>query len=247
MSAPGVAIAFDEPVLDTVSLAVVPVDSFSGKIVTNGVKVWIEGLFNRSIRNLSGQLVFVNLPDLPHYTVRVDASEAGYFSPPPVDFAPTDEADGKRVRVPLYRPADFAFEDATTIIRGVLTRGDERVVGARVWCEIPTNPLPSLRPAAQRQEEPLPFETRTGLRGSFALALRIPPDATEIPKDGAAPEPPKARKFGITLHFADGSDTRTLDVAITESKANVFQTPIDITGASKPELVDSLQPREMHS
>jgi hypothetical protein len=239
MSAPGIAIVFDEPVLDTVSLAVVPVDSFSGKIVTNGVRVWIEGLFNRSIRNLSGQLVFVNLPDMPVYTVRVDASEAGYFSPPPVDFTPTDKVDGKRVRVPLYRPADFVFEDAATMIRGVLTRGSERVVGSRVWCEIPTTPLPSLRPAAQPPEAPPPFETRTGLRGSFALALSIPPDATEIPKDGAPPELPKDRKFGVTLHFADGSDTRTLDVAITESKANVFQDPIDITGANVPELVAS--------
>ena len=53
----------DERPIHEVIVAVVPIDAFTGRIVTSGVKVSIEGLPNRPWRNLSGMLVFVRPPE----------------------------------------------------------------------------------------------------------------------------------------------------------------------------------------
>jgi hypothetical protein len=133
----------DDPKLDRVSLAVMPMDAFSGRLVTSGVKASVVGQLARPIRNLSGQLVFINLPDEDTYRVNVDPSEAGYFAPPESEFPdPTDPDAGKKRRhlVRLIRRPDFPFEGTTTLIRGVVVRGKEPVEAARIWLDALVKP-----------------------------------------------------------------------------------------------------------
>src|SRR5262249_17890787 len=111
----------DNPPLDRVALAVVPMDAFSGRLVTSGVKVSVLGQLARPIKSLSGQLVFINLPVEEKYRVNVDPSEAGYFSPPESEFPDPDDPDAKVMKrhlVKLIRRPDFPFEGTTTLIRG---------------------------------------------------------------------------------------------------------------------------------
>src|SRR5262249_10711602 len=140
----------DEPRTDVVTFAVVPFDAFSGQVVSEGVKAELEGLPNRPIKNLSGHLVFINLPDPPDgskYKVDIDASKAGNFSPESEFFPPDDPdlANTRRLPVKLMRRPDFPYAEATTLIRGVVVRGKDPVVGASIWIE--PFPKPRLLPA----------------------------------------------------------------------------------------------------
>jgi hypothetical protein len=225
MSTPSFAIHFDDqPIVDHVAFAVIPMDGFSGEVVSRGVTASIDGLANRPLRNRSGHLVFINLPNRPLYTVNVDASRAGYFSPPPSDVDPSLPNTNRRHVVPLWRAPAFAFDGATTLIRGMVRRSGNWVAGARVWCEI------AIQSMGPPPPPPRPFETRTDARGVFALAVRIP--ANTSPAAGGAPD-----VFDVTLRLAEGADTRNLVVAVRDGRANVFEAPIDLAGANVPGFV----------
>ena len=229
----------DDPKLDTVSLAVVPMDAFSGRLVTSGVKVSIVGQLARPIRNLSGQLVFINLPEGNTYRVKVDPSVAGYFAPPESEFPdPADPDAGKSRRhlVRLTRRPDFPFEGTTTLIRGVVVRDAAPVEAARIWLDAlvkPEAPVSGEPP----KPAPLPFETRSSDRGAFALPLTIPNvnnSRTDVEIEKGV--------IKRTLHLEEGGDAVDLDIEITDGKTHIFLKPIDLTGTNEPPFFKSSKP-----
>jgi hypothetical protein len=228
MSKPALKIHFDEPPLraDVVTFAVAPMDAFSGRIVRSGVRAKVKGLPDRPIRNLTGHLVFKNLPDQDKYTVVVDPTEAGYFAPEDSDFPENADAGKTKLHlVRLMRRPEFPFESDVTLIRGVVVRGagpGAEVSGAAIWTGDlikPTDPL--FNPSAPK---PLRFETRSGRGGAFALPLTLPHS-----NDGAT------KAFPVTLHLQDGEDVRVLeDLQIKDGKPHSFCEPIDLTGRNMP-------------
>jgi hypothetical protein len=178
-------IGFDgEPRLDRVTVAVVPMDAFTGRIVTARLRVEAYAgtgaekrkLPNRPVRNLSGLYVFLNLPHADDYTIELKALDSGYFDPDRVTFVPpadndSDAAAKRRVIVLLQRRPTFAFSDGTTLIRGVVVSGKNPVDRAKIWADV--------NGAAAAGN----FTTFSDAKGSFALGLRLPPvgASTSIP------------------------------------------------------------------
>jgi hypothetical protein len=232
-------IAFDEELpKDEVLVAVAPIDSFTGRIVQGHVDVHIEGLYQRPIRNFSGMLVFLKpkttradgeetspQTDQEKYEISVTAEAAGYFDPDPAVFEPPVSDDGsdstiqRRVDVPLLRLPSFPVPEETTLVSGVIVRGDEPLTGARIWVELPAGLVP------RGSASPKPFETRSYRRGAFALALRVP--AWEENMDSTVK---------VVLHVEEGADHRQFELYVQENRRHVFQKPIDITGSNPPEL-----------
>jgi len=229
----------DDPKLDRVSLAVVPMDAFSGRLVTSGVKASVVGQLARPIKNISGQLVFINLPEENTYRINVDPSVAGYFAPPESGFPdPADPDAGKSRRhlIRLIRRPDFPFESTTTLIRGVVVRDEEPVEAARIWLDALVKPaLPGSdgipKPA------PLPFETRSGDRGAFALPLTIPD--VNNPRSDVDIENGVIKR---TLHLQEGDDVVDLEIEINDGKTHIFKEPIDLTGTNEPPFFESSKP-----
>lgn len=231
MTQHGFPIVFDnEPRTDTridrVTVAVAPVDAFSGEIVQRGVTAKIkdpvtgEYLPFKPIRNLSGLLVFINLEGQPNYTIEVDAGEAGYFAPDVSVFVPPlpndPNADQKRRhQVTLFRRPDFAFAEATTLVRGVIKRGPDAVAGASIWAD-------PLQPG-----NPPPFETQSSAKGDFGLPLRLP---TLAP--GEVPGP-----VNVSLHFRQGPDQRDLVRPISDGRTHIFEESIDLIGNNTPNFI----------
>jgi hypothetical protein len=211
MSASSFPIYYDEdPIVDTVTFAITPIDAFSGMLVRAGVKAEVDGLPNRPIKNLSGHLVFINLPASPKYTGTVNAREAGYFWPEPFDFVPSATAD-KRRKVLLYPRPEFAYPPETTLIRGVVVLGTApnapAVANARIYTDVPS------------------FETRSDTRGSFALALTL---STAMSHGG---------KATVKLTLEQGGKTRLFpNLEIIEAKPQSFNMPIDLNGGNNPIL-----------
>jgi hypothetical protein len=229
----------DDPRLDRISLAVMPMDAFSGRPVTSGVKASVVGQFARPIKNLSGQLVFINLPDGDTYRVNVDPSDAGYFAPPQSEFPdPADPDAGKNRRhlVRLIRRPDFPFEGTTTLLRGVVMRGKEPVEAARIWLDALVKPG---KPAPDGTAKPAPraFETRSGDRGAFALPLTIP-----HLNDPLADVDLVNGTIKRTLHLQDGDDRVDLEIDITDGKSHIFTKPIDLVGPNEPPYFESFKP-----
>jgi hypothetical protein len=233
----------DNPRIDRVALAVVPMDAFSGRLVTSRVKVSVQGQLARPIKSLSGQLVFINLPAEEKYRVNVDPSEAGYFSPPESEFPDPDDPDAKvkkRHLVKLIRRPEFPFEGTTTLIRGVVVRGREParapVDAARIWLD----PLvKSEKPGenATSKPIPLPFETRSDARGAFALPLTIPHvNDSRITVDVVK------GTIKRTLHLQEGDDKVDLEIEITDGKSHSFKQPIDLTGTNEPPYFEPSKP-----
>lgn len=212
----------DDPrIIDKVTFAVVPFDSFSGRVVGDGVRASVNGLLDRPIRNLSGHLVFINLPQQAAYVVTVDASDAGYFPPGAVTFPPSDPADAKarRLKVPLNRLPSFPYAEPTTLIRGVVVRGSGTgavaVGGASIW----------VKPSAN-----LRFETTSDKRGAFALPL----SRRHVTGD--------LNPYPVELHLKEGGDARVLNVKISDGKSHSFKERIDLTGTNTPGFFDPNQP-----
>ena len=212
------------PLLDNVTVALAPVDQFTGRPVRRGVKAWLWDaarqlkLPYRVIRNLSGHLVFVNLPAQAEYDFQVDAREAGYFGPQTLKFTPAPQNDPRpandRVRrvVWLQRRPDTAFGDGTTLVRGMVTRG--AVAAGEVSISI-VPPVPG---------DPT-FVATSDDRGVFALALRLPP-----PLAGEAPVP-----VLTTMRFEKAAaPTRELTRLLSDGRTHVFMEPVNLDGANEP-------------
>ncbi|WLA69186.1 hypothetical protein [Bradyrhizobium diazoefficiens] len=208
----------DNPRIDDVAFAVVPYDSFSGRVVASGVKATVEGLLDRPIRNLSGHLVFINLDQQAAYSVTIDASEAGYFSPVKATFpSAANPAAARRLVVPLVRGPSYPYAEATTLIRGVVVRSGKAVLGASI----------SIGPASGAQ-----FKTTSDGRGVFALPLSRRREPDESP----------SKPYLVKLYLNQGDDARTLDVMITEGQSHSFKEPIDLIEANEPKFFDSHEP-----
>jgi hypothetical protein len=221
----------DNPPIDHVVVAVAPVDAFTGRIISSGIEARIEGLSNHPRRNLSGMLVFVNLPSRSRYRVIVSAEKAGYFDPEPLDFVPPDDDDPEFAKkrlldVPLHRLPSVAVDADATTVAGLLVRvtqptpGEARepVAGARVWAELPMSAFPP------GTTSPKHFETRTDKRGAFALRLRLPVDASTAP-------------MSIRFNFQEGADQRDFEASVNEGKFHSFEKPIDLIGTNTPQLL----------
>ena len=213
----------DNTRIDRVTVAVAPVDAFSGEIVRRSVTAKLkdpvtgEYLPFKPIRNLSGLLVFINLDDQPNYTIEVDAGKAGYFKPVVSVFVPPQPADAdqnRRHEVPLFRRPDFAFGEATTLVRGVIKRGPDGVEDARIWAD----PLLAGNP---------PFETQSGARGAFVLALRLPKLA---PNNVPGP-------VDVTLKFSEGADQHEFVRPIDDGRTHIFEDPIDLGVKNTPNFI----------
>jgi hypothetical protein len=249
MSKPGFKVYFDEPPLrpDVVTLAVEPMDAFSGRIVSSGVKASVKNLPDRPIRNLSGHLVFKNLPEKDKYTVIVDPTEAGYFQPDESDFPRNPEArKTKRHLVRLIRRPEFAFENDVTLIRGVVVNGKEKVENATVFASKPKANGPE--PGVDDPDDPLTtFQTRTDRRGAFALALRLP--SLEGEQSGLDPRPGERDRIcvNVRLHVRKDGAARHLDCTIADRKSNSLFRPIDLSATDPAVFFDPCKPKKVDS
>ena len=219
----------DEPEqpFDRVVVAVAAIDAFDGRVVTRGVEASIEGLPDRPRRNLSGLLVFVNLPEQAEYRIYLSAVAAGYFDPEPVTFVPPADGDPdwaakRRLSVPLLRRPETATEVAGTTVAGVVQRAGVAVAGASVEAELP----PELVPPGPRLRR---FEARSDERGAFALSLRLPDD-------------PARRWVAVTLILSEGGDERRLERPLTEGEFHSFEQPIDLADVGADAGVPGLRP-----
>jgi hypothetical protein len=208
-------ILFDSnPRIDRVTLAIGAVDAVTGTLVRHGVGARITGLMDRPIVNASGLLVFINLPDQPHYDVEIDGRRAGFpfvehfaFTPP----APGNKDPAARRRDVLLAPGpDYPFAPGTTLVRGVATRGSAAVADASI----------SAAPASGGAS----FATRSIANGAFALALRLPPIGTH---EAEAP-------VSVTINVSEGGDARSFARPIANGRAHSFLEPIDLTGSNDP-------------
>ncbi len=222
--------------------AVVPLDAFTGRIVTAGVRATIsrvhrvgardriEPLGREPIRNLSGMLVFLSETDEldPSLTfeIRVDPSEAGYLLPDVMRYSPPAAndpawADRLRVVVPLSRRADAPEPDGATMVRGtVISRSPGNrtipVSGARIDVS-----------ASAGQA----FATFTDGRGEFAVPVRVPGSVD----DDAIP-------VGTTVQIRErvGPNLVLRRELVRDVRSGVkhrFAEPLEIRGNNEPALL----------
>lgn len=210
----------NDPPIDNVGFAVVPIDAFTGRIVVSSVTARLKNLPDRPIRNLSGMLVFVNLPTQPSYQIEVFPETAGYFDPGEKTWpVPGDltSAKSKRLIVPLFRQPTAGVDTEATTVAGVVVRGVQPVVGAIIQAILPPTALP---PGSNLD----PFETRSDGRGAFALRLRLPTDPANMVVD-------------VKFRFKQGAFQRDIERLVEEGKFYSFEKPIDLIGANTPQLL----------
>jgi len=202
------------PRIDRVTLAIGAVDAVTGMLVRNGVSARITGLMDRPIVNASGMLVFINLPDQPHYDVEVDGRRAGFpfierfaFTPPA---AGNKDPAARRRDVLLAPGPDYPFAPGTTLVRGVVTRGSAPVAQASISAALATGGAS--------------FATRSIANGAFALALRLPPFEAH---EAEAPVP-------FTIALSEGGDARSFVRPLANGRCHSFLEPIDLTGSNDP-------------
>lgn len=215
-------IAFqDRSRTDRVTAVLVPIDRTTRRPVTSGVSAW---LWDRSadkrspfrlIKNLSGSFVLLNQPVDATYDFRIDPSSAGYQEPVEVSFNP--KADGLRRIVPLDRRTDYPFEDQSTLVRGMVVRGDgasrTAIPGATV----------SVLPGLELADDQVP--SLTDKNGGFAVLAKLKPEVNDAP-----PAP-----LTVTLRFTPPSGSgRDIDVELKRFEANVFSKPIDLASGITP-------------
>jgi hypothetical protein len=243
------AVAFEkDPPEDIVNFAVAPIDALSGRIVQGNITATVSVLStatesgelrlpDKPVRNLSGLLVFINLPDYPKYRVTVSAKTAGYFDPDPIEFtppAPDDNSDPKnRLRLDfiLFPRPGFDFSDEATLVSGVLVRGEEKVQGARISVEVSSTPFGRLRNNGAAKA----FETRSDERGAFALAVRLPA-FSENGGSGVGVDKGVSVKFRVETRNNSGDWELVLewDIQIIEGRRQVFKRPIDLMVSDNP-------------
>ena len=215
-------IAFDDEDLriDEVIQAVVPIDAFTGQIVRSGVSAEIEGM-PRPIRNRSGHLVFIdgpdrlNFPEDAEFTIEVDAKKAGYFDPADEEFKVPKRADRDlehhRTIVKLIRRPTFDFAPETTLVLGVVVRGDSPAEAVIVEA-VPESGLAPMVPQSAK-----PFTTITDEKGAFALPIRMPSDVGETSEG----------QF-VNFSFREG-DVIRLKRKVKAGRTHSFMKPIDLT------------------
>jgi hypothetical protein len=197
-----------------VTLAIAPVDAVTGGVVRGGLTARVAGLVDQPIVNGSGLLVFVNLPDQPHYDVEVDARRAGFpfverfaFTPPA---AGNKDPAARRRDVLLTPGPDYPFPPGTTLIRGMIVRGAAPVAGAAIAASATTGGGTCV--------------ARSVANGGFALALRLPPLGTH---EAEAP-------VSVNIMMSDSGGARTLVRQVRDGRTHAFLEPIDLAGSNQP-------------
>ncbi len=211
-------IQFDpDPSIKNVDFAVVPIDAFTGRIVTSALQVRLKNLPNHPIRNLSGMHVFVNLPNQLTYQVEVFPLKVGYFEPG-VKIWPVpndlESKTSKRLIVPLFKKPGTGVDTDITTVSGVVVRGSQALESVIIRAFPPTN---ALFPGSISE----PFETRSDKRGAFALRLRVPTKS-----DGE-----------VKFKFQYGAFQREIEEPVEEGKFYSFREPIDMIGSNVPQLL----------
>lgn len=222
----------ENPKIDEVIFAILPVDRFTGTVVKRGISAKIQGADHRPRRNLSGMLVFLKRgdSDVPgtSYKVDVEAEDAGYFDQVvdvvyPAGEHPPDDAFLNVVN--LIPTPKAAFTNETTLVRGVVRQGGLALAGATISAvESLIEPDPGVD---------LPFETRSDQKGGFVLPLRL---EKRTPGQAGVPSATFWFRFGTALDPA----ARQLDVQVTDGRPHRFQDPIDLNpvgGGPDPTLV----------
>ena len=211
----GFDIAFAQPPLrQSVAFAIAPFDGFTGERVVRGVTARIDGLSDLPVRNVSGMLVFTDLPMQPVYTIRIDAAVAGYFNPPATSIAAGDPS-GTPFPVALGRLPSRGHPDDATLVRGLVQRAGVTVANAQVVAALDPPP-----PGAT------PFATRSDGAGSFAIALRLPRLA---PGEQEAP-------YGVLVSVTDSVGTAIYPGQVRGGRAHRFAAPLDLASAATPSL-----------
>lgn len=247
------AVAFeDDPPEDIVNFAVAPIDALTGRIVQRNITAQVSVQFevtepgeltlpDKPIRNLSGLLVFINLPSYSKYRVTVSAKAAGYFDQDPIEFTPPLPSDNSelkdrlRLDFPLFPRPDSDFDDEATVISGVLVSGEERVQGARISVE---TILPAVFGRMRNNGTVKAFETRSDERGVFALVLRLPAFSDNGESSGGLRKGVQV-KFRVEIRTDSGEWklTREWELRIIEGRRHVFKIPIDLMVSDNPILL----------
>jgi hypothetical protein len=200
--------------IDRVTLAVGAVDGFTGAMVRSHVSARVEGLTDRPITSASGLLVFNNLPRRPHYDVEVDGRRAGFPLPECFRFVPPAPGDtspsAARRDVPLAPGPAYPFPPATTLLRGVVTRGSAPVSGATISAALAGGGATSAG--------------RSVPNGAFALAVRLPQLG---PPEAEAPVP-------VTITVTEGGDARSFIRPVSIGRSHSFTDPLDLAGGNDP-------------
>lgn len=184
MVSPNRAVHFDRTHFDDVVLAVIVLDSFTGQVITDGIRIHLEKQIGanvrrfpiKPVRNASGMQIYLNRRNqapfgspppipLPPFQLIIEARDAGYFDPLPipVNALPND----RRLVLSLHRSPGIPLDAGTTSVDGVVVIGPARVENALIRAVFPPVALPP-------NANPQPFETRTDKRGAFSLRLRLP-------------------------------------------------------------------------
>ena len=216
--------------MDVVRFAVAPIDVLTGRIVSKNIRAFVSvevdagqllNLPDKPIRNLSGMLVFVNMPEnYTKFQVHLNAENSGYFDPEPMEFLPLipssdfDEEKNPRLDVPLFPRPGFSFDEFVTLISGVVIRDSDKVESAKVSLLIKPEPGPI-------------FETRTDKLGAFVLPLNLTRD---IDMEDEKIE------VDFKIETRDANDQwqvefEKTDIVIVPNERGVFTKPINLTVA----------------
>ena len=168
------------------SIVLTPVDAFDGRIVTGPVIARIPRYGKTATRSLSGHLAFERLEAGRVYTVVIDPTRAGYFSPPDRDIpvpqprARPDEplAQNDTRVIALVRLPDFVRDGEAMVLRGAVEDAARAPApGVRLTARVdlfqdPNDPDPP-QLAAPGARAPV-FTTLTNAKGNFAIRMRPP-------------------------------------------------------------------------
>jgi hypothetical protein len=226
-------IAFEQGRTDVVTAVVIPIDGVTRRAVRSGldVQLWDPAAHtarpNRLIRNRNGHIVLVNEPTDQELTFRIDPSAAGYRGPLFVTVNPA--RDGVSRVVALEPRPDGAFDDAATLVRGVVVRS---AGGASL---IQPRPVPGLtvtaRPPAGSGGHQFPATTDE--RGVFALVVGLTVSDTDEER----------RPMPTVLRFEKaGLPVRELTVPLDQGTTHVFAAAVDLDRADRTPFTHQARP-----
>lgn len=226
-------IVFELTRTDVVTAVLIPVDGVTRRPVRGGLdaQLWDPvrqaARPRRLVRNLSGHVVLLNEAAEEDLVFRVDPAAAGYRGPLFVTVNPA--RDGVSRVVALEPRADHAFDDGTTLVRGMVVRSGGGGSSAQ---PLPVEGL-TVTASPQAGSAGHQFPATTDERGVFALAVGLKLAATA---EGPAPIPTVLRfeKPGLPVH--------EFTLALDEGRTHVFATAVDLDSDDQPHFTHQDRP-----
>ena len=217
--------------IDVVSLAISPVHALTRAMVREAMDVTVYGqvdgrrqkLSDRPVRNLQGQVVFINLPELDAYEVNIEASAAGFFNVASRRLVVREAGEDVTLHHPitLHPLPHPPFPEGATTLGGVVigAGSGDPIAGATITVRL-RGPLMG----------PWDVRSMTDALGRFAVSARIPIQ----PGDDGRPD-----AVALTLTVAvRGGPARDLDVTLIPGGYYAFKERIALpSSAEPPELV----------